>query len=436
MSKAEFNRKSRHLHELLDRLTTQMSYETGFVQRASKMSGAIFAKTFVLGCLDNPQASLNDLVQYSQRLGVSISEAGLQQRIQQPGVDLLRDLMQDSIAMCRQKSGLPQSVLRHFSQVNILDSTEIKLPDNLRSSFKGKQGAAVKVQLSFDYLSGTFNALELTAASQPDQKCQLHVQQASRGSLTLFDLGYFDQKVLKTLAERSAYFVSRLQTQTALYREAQDEQAIDLLTWLRQGRHRQREAKVYVGRTARLPVRLLAQKLPLAVVEERRRKAKAQARRWGNTCSQRQLDLLAWALFITNVPAEYLTLEQVVLVYGIRWQIELLFKVCKSQAELDHVRSWSAARVQCQLYARLLGVIIFQWLVSPYRFTQRGELSLSKAFGVMQRYSLALLEGLTGRKRGLSSVLEAMALDFLRFAQKNSRKKSPSSYQRLLDIEP
>lgn len=247
MSKAEFNRKSRHLHALLDRLTTQMSYETGFVQRASKMSGAIFAKTFVLGCLDNPQASLNDLVQYSQRLGVSISEAGLQQRIQQPGVDLLRDLMQDSIAMCRQKSGLPQSVLRHFSQVNILDSTEIKLPDNLRSSFKGKQGAAVKVQLSFDYLSGTFNALELTAASQPDQKCQLHVQQASRGSLTLFDLGYFDQKVLKTLAERSAYFVSRLQTQTALYREAQDEQAIDLLTWLRQGRHRQREAKVYVA---------------------------------------------------------------------------------------------------------------------------------------------------------------------------------------------
>ena len=105
MSKAEFNRKSRHLHGLLNRLTTHMSYETGFVQRASKMSGAIFAKTFVLGCLDNPQASLNDLVQYSQRLGVSISEAGLQQRIQQPGVDLLRDLMQDSIAMCRQNCG-------------------------------------------------------------------------------------------------------------------------------------------------------------------------------------------------------------------------------------------------------------------------------------------------------------------------------------------
>lgn len=434
MSGAEFNRKSRQLRVLLDTLTTQIGYEAGFVQRESKMSGAIFVKTFVLGCLDKPNASLNDLVQYSQRLGVSISEAGLQQRIQQPGVNLLRDLMQQTIAVCRQKSSLPQSVLHPFSQVNIVDSTDITLPANLQTAFKGKQGAAVKVQLSFDDLSGTFNAIELTAASQPDQTCQLHVQQATRSSLTLFDLGYFDQKVLQELDERSAYFVSRLQTQTALYREAEDEQAIDLLDWLRQGRYRQQEASFYLGRTVRLPVRLVAQKLPQAVVDERRRKAKAQAKRWGKTCSQRQLDLLGWALFITNVPIEYLTLEQVVLVYGLRWQAELLFKLCKSQAELDHVRSWSAARVQCQLYARLIGVILFQWLVSPYRFTAKGELSLTKAFGVMQRYSLALLDGLTKRPSQLSIVLECMAADFLRFAQKNLRKKSPSSYQRLLEI--
>lgn len=436
MSNLEFNRKSQHLQQLFGDIARQVSYETGFVQRQSKMSGAVFAKMFVLGCLDNPEASLNDLVQYSQALGVRMSEAGVQQRIDQGGAAFMKRLLEWGVCLCRQRGALPETVLRHFSQVNILDSSEIRLPQRLQADFRGKQGAALKVQLSFDYLSGSLNALEWTAGCQPDQNCLLHLQQAEVGSLHLFDLGYFDQQVFAQLSNRSAYFVSRLQTQTALYWQEADPQAIDLLGWLQERDPFQVEKQVYLGSKTRLPVRLLVQKLPREVVEERRRKARAHAKRWGKNCSQQQLAWLAWSVFITNVTPEWLSFEQVLRVYRVRWQVELLFKVCKSQAHLDKLRHWNAARLQCQLYARLLGVVLFQWLISSCRFTPCGELSAPKAFRILQRYAHLLFTFLSAAQDGLARLLQRMAEDFLRFAQKNVRKKSPSTYQMLLSTFP
>jgi len=380
MSNREFNRKSQALQHLFGEIATQVSHETGFVQRRSKMSGVIFAKMFVLGCLDNPESSLNDLVQYSQALGVSISEAGVQQRIDQGGAAFMQRLLECAIGQSRQRSALPQTVLAHFSQVNILDSSEIRLPERLQGHFRGKQGAAIKVQLSFDYLSGSLNALEWTAGCQPDQNCLLHLQHAQAGSLHLFDLGYFDQQVFAQLSGQSAYFVSRLQTQTALYWQTADSQAIDLLAWLQKSDSLQVDTPVYLGSKTRLPVRLIAQKLPLAVVEERRRKAHAHAKRWGKPCSQQQLAWLAWSLFVTNVPPKWLTFEQVLRVYRVRWQVELLFKVCKSQARLDSLRHWNAARLQCQLYARLLGIVLFQWRFPPVVSRRAESLARPKLF--------------------------------------------------------
>jgi hypothetical protein len=168
--------------------------------------------------------------------------------------------------------------------------------------FPGKQSAGVKVQLSFDYLSGTLNALALTPARQPDQRCPFLTACAAPGSLQIVDLGYFDQRTLAELDAGGAYFVTRLQNQTALYHLVSDER-LDLAQTLSHCPFSSGEWSVELDAKARLPVRLVAQRLPEAMAEERRRKANAHARRWGKTGSQRQLDLLAWNLWITHVPA-------------------------------------------------------------------------------------------------------------------------------------
>jgi IS4 transposase len=52
-----------------------------------------------------------------------------------------------------------------------------------------------------------------------------------------------------------------------------------------------------------------------------------------------------WNFLITNVESEKLNLEAYFLLYGVRWQIELLFKLWKTHGRLVHSRSENPQRV-------------------------------------------------------------------------------------------
>lgn len=438
MSTVKFSQKSKMLQEFLSKEAEQCSRESGFVLRQSKMTGACFATTLIMSWLANPEATLNDLIQSSSELGITITESGLHQRLNDRAVAFMKALLERSINWFQDRQRLPAGVLQQFSQVNVLDSSLVTLPEELHEQFAGMGwcggSAAAKLQLSFDYLTGALNALEITAARRPDQKCQLHRQHACAQSLHLFDLGYFDQQVFADLDHQQAYFISRLQTQTALYEAADDTQALDLLTLLQAQGDSQGEVRVYLGRRTRVPVRLIFARLPEPVVAERRRKARQKARKHGQTCSKRLLVLLAWSLFITNVPDEWLTTEQIVAVYRVRWQVELVFKLWKSQAKLKHVGQWKPARVLCQFYARLLSIVLFHWAVAPWRFAAPIELSLPKAFRILQRHANGLLDAMAEGWSRMPDLLQRLTEVFLRFAPKNVRKKAPSTYQQLLSL--
>jgi hypothetical protein len=425
MSDVELTRQSEYLQQFFGEVAEEIGRATGFVQRASKLTSTVFLATLVLGWLEQPEATLNELVQYSTLLEVAISEAGLQQRLNGRAVEFLRQMLAWSIGHWRGQGG----------EANVLDSSIVILPDALQGHFVGYrqagQAAAVKVQLSFNYLTGFLNALELEDGCTPDQNCELHLRNAAPGSLHLFDLGYFKLEVFRQLAQAGAFFGSRVGGQAALYASPDALQPLDLVAFL-QNPPTQGECLLYLGDATRVPVRFLFQRVPPAVAAERRRKALATARAKGRPCSARKLALLDWALFVTNVPAAWLSLEQVLLVYRIRWQVELLFKVWKSQAKLARFRPWRPERVLAQLYARLLGLVLFQWLVAPWRFAAAGEVSLPKAFRLLQRYALRFCLTLSHAGQPFLTLLQPLAADFLRYARKNRRHKTPSTYRRLL----
>src|SRR5256885_8350714 len=67
------------LQTLLTTTADALARRTGFVQRQSKMSGALFAQALVFGWLANPHASLENLAQAAAAVGVAISPQGLDQ---------------------------------------------------------------------------------------------------------------------------------------------------------------------------------------------------------------------------------------------------------------------------------------------------------------------------------------------------------------------
>ena len=434
----EFNAKAARLKTFLQQVADQASQGSGFVKRRSKISSQHFAQVMILGCLENPNAALNTFCQVSEALGVKVSEAGWHERINPKAVAFLADLFQCSLCHFRQESGFPAEVLKGFDAVQIVDSSLVRLPKHLAQVFPGCRAAggvaAMKVQMSWDYRRGQLNALALTDGKTPDQRCELPEQFATRGSLTLTDLGYFDQERFHQIAQQGAFFISRLHPQVGLYCHKDAPMALDLSQLLSSRAALEGEFEAYAGSKRRVAVRVLYRRLPEAMAQARRRKAQANAKRRGTTCSERLLVLLDWALFMTNVPAERLSLEQVMTVYRVRWQVELIFKLWKSYLKVDEMGAWRLERVLCQFYSRLLGFVIFQWFAAPYRFGDAGELSGFKAFKVWQHFVHDLILVIDDHWRDLAALLQQIERHFQRFALKTKRQKSPSTFALLVQV--
>ena len=116
-----------------------------------------------------------------------------------------------------------------------------------------------------------------------------------------------------------------------------------------------------LGEVHRLPARLLAVRGPQAVADERRRRLWAVARKKGCMVSARRLALAAWIMLVTNVPSDRLTVREVL--GRTRWQIELLFKLWKSHGRVDESRSLKPWRILCEVYAKLLAMVVQHWLL-------------------------------------------------------------------------
>jgi hypothetical protein len=437
----EYSRKSEMIQQFMQSLASEQGSASGFVKRRSKMTASRFAQTMILGTLDNPEATLNDLVQISAQLGVAISEPGLHGRINEAGAAFLKSLLDSSLKQFAAQSDMPAGILDQFSRVDILDSTQITLPKALAAHFAGHNSpgteAVLKIQLSVDYLQGRLNALQIGAGRVPDQTCDLAAQLATPGSLQLFDMGYAVLDRLRRIQDKQAYFLTPLKTRTNVYASADDTQPLDLAAWL----SAQDPAEgvvdhwVFVGEKERLPVRLVAYPLSQAKVAQRRRQARRNARKKKRQVTQRHLRLLAWGLMITNVPVDILPAQALITLYRVRWQIELFFKLCKSQFQLDVVGPWRLSRLLCQLYARLIGLVLFQWLIAPWRFLEEGELSPVKAYPIVRRQAVPILKALHADGDGLADILSALSDDFLRYALKTPRKKSPSTFVLLQQLE-
>ena len=181
----------------------------------------------------------------------------------------------------------------------------------------------------------------------------------------------------------------------------------------------------------KVPVRVLYYRLPPDVVQERRRKARKEAKERGKTCSQHTLDWLDWVFFITNAPESLLHLDQVATVYRLRWQIEILFKVWKQEMDWGSMGKWRLARILCQFYARCLALLLFHRLIEKYHGILDPEISWQKAIRVLKRKVQPLIEIVFHQFRGLLGFLKRFDRDIRRFARKTKRRISLSTYNLL-----
>jgi hypothetical protein len=287
--------------------------------------------------------------------------------------------------------------LEQFVEVIIVDSTSFQVPANLAHLFKGAGGsgseAAIKIRFGYDLKSGRFFYKIQEGNASDNQKGNGVTEEVSRGAIRISDLGFFNLHTFAELDEQGSYFLSRWKTGVNLYQRTEEGEYIqfDLVRFVKKMQPKQIELDLSIQESnAYVKIRLVVEKVPETVVRQRIRRKKRECQRKKRTFSPTFKVLASVNTYITNAPKKKLPRHVCRLLYSIRWQIELIFKVWKSNFALDRVAGIRRERVLCTLYAKLFCIFVTSkvvfWARNEAWNTRKQELSEFRASKVLQTF--------------------------------------------------
>jgi hypothetical protein len=420
------------MQEILGPVADTAARATGFTRRASKLTGAGFVRTLVFGWLTRPDAGLERLSQTAARLGIPITRQGLDERFTPQAAACLERVLAAAGRAVLAAAPVTLPVLARFpGGVWVQDSTVIGLPDALHVVWPGCGGsagptAALKLQVRLDLLTGRLDGPLLAPGRTQDRASPHQVTPLPAGALRLADLGFFSLAELGQRAAEGSAWLSRLPTGTVVF--TADGRRWDRLSRLLAAAPGVVDRAVEVGVAERLACRLVAVRVPQEVADQRRRRVREDARKKGKAPNPERMALCAWTIFITNLPPERLTLGEALVLARVRWQIELLFKLWKSHHRVDAWHSANPWRILCEIYAKLIGVMVQHWLllVGCWHYPDR---SLPKAAQTIQEHLAALTAAVRRGDAGwLTTVLEDIAHDLAGGCRLIRRRGRPSTY--------
>jgi hypothetical protein len=425
------------MQTVLNEVPEQNARATGFIRRQRKLSAAVFVKALVFGFLAKPDASLDELTRVAALLGITITPQALDERFTPQAAELLRVVLQASIQAMLTADPVSLAILNRFTEVDLLDSSIISLPEALRSQGAGcgsvnpaAGNAAFKLSVAWDLKTGRLRGPVIDAGRVNDKKTALAREVLPRGALRIADLGYFRLATLRQMDRDGVYFLSRFQAGTVLY-DAQGQRCPLLSLWL-QERGARVDQEIRLGQRERLPCRLLAARVPEAVAQQRIARLREEAAKDGRNLSPECVALASWTVFVTNVPQARLNVEEALALGRARWQIELLFKLWKSEGQIDEWTSAKPDTILCQIYAKLIAMVVQHWvvLVSSWEHVDR---SLVKISQTIRRYAWQLAAAV-GHRATVKRIVQELRTIFQKGCRMNKRKKHPNTFQRLLNL--
>jgi hypothetical protein len=240
-------------------------------------------------------------------------------------------------------------------------------------------------------------------------------------------LGYFNLDRIMARRAAKSYTLTRPQSRTAFFTQAGKRLQLKTILPPRVGQIK--EMPVLVGIKQHHPMRLLMMRVPEEIAEQRRERLLADATRLQKHVSAQALELASWLLLLTDAPAKRLSLEEAIVLQRERWQIELLYKLWKQYGQIDEWRTAHSWRILCELYAKLIGLLLQHWLIVLFAWHDE-QRSLVKLAQVIRDGSLSLMEALAGY-HSLHAAILSIARRMRSGCSMNQRKKHPNSAQLL-----
>ena len=128
------------LQELFGPLAAAADADSRVVVRRRKFTAESLARTFVLGFLQKPDASAEELARVAAQCGAAVTPQAIDQRQTPQLVGFLEALFRRAVRVVVGSDRVLAPLLDRFAAVILLDSTAIGLPDGQRDRFPGCGG--------------------------------------------------------------------------------------------------------------------------------------------------------------------------------------------------------------------------------------------------------------------------------------------------------
>lgn len=343
------------------RVVQRIARESGFVQRHRKLDPVAFLYT--LAFETGPQLSrtleaLRDA--YNKRSPDPIlSAGGFYERFTPELVEFLRQCVAHGLTRLRAAPGnrlTPK--LERFTDLLIQDSTVIRLfaalarfypPTRLAKTTKSNRTAGVKVATLFSARANGPARLELFPESTSEIDT-LKIGPWVKGSVVLTDLGFYKHQGFARIEENGGFFLSRLKAN-----------ANPLLIGshlTHRGRAIELEGKRWADVASRLHREVLDAEVELSFSRRVYR-----GRHRGDTLGARLVAVWddehrQYHTYVTNIPVDTLSAEDVAELYRCRWSVELLFKEAKGSFHLDRVATGNRYAAESLIWTSWLALLV------------------------------------------------------------------------------
>jgi len=449
------------MQRVLNEYPRLIERKTGFVQRSTvKLDGVTFVRGLVLCWMAEPEASYSQLRSCLAILGVDVTSQAVEQRFGPGSAELLKEVLNEGMKQVISHEGVVPELFARFQGVYYQDGSIVALPASMAEQYPGCGGkspeagvSSLRLEVRWELSHGGMSGPWITAGREAEHQGVAREEHLPVGSLFVGDGNYFTFASMRARGEAGDFWLVPARANLHFY----DPQGIqtDVVSYLK--KHAQEkivDVQIQAGLKDRLPCRLIAVHLNR---EQRRIKARytvyqpakskgvqtcgpkgakstkksGKSRQKSKRTSKSRLQVADWAILLTNVPAELLSAQEALVVMRCRWQIELLWKLWKQYGKIDAWRSGKPARIETEIYAKILGLLIQQWM-TILGCWQDPRRSLRKAQQVSQLAACALGFALVG-EMALTRVIERIMGAMSKGCRINPRRKKPNTYQMVRD---
>ena len=240
-----------------------------------------------------------------------------------------------------------------FGRILAVDATVVREP--------GATGSLWRVHWMVDLANLQCQHYELTEAHSGETLCRFPLRP---GDVVLADRGYSKASGIACVVEQQAHIVVRVNTGSLVLYSAPGK-ALGLMSRLRRlrpGQATQWPTWVRAPSGAWIAGRLVVRRLSRHRAQIAQDRLRWQAQQRAFKLTSRRVELAKYQLIWTTLDVAHHSYRQILQLYRLRWQIELVFKRMKSILGLGHLPKHSDPAARAWLHAKLLVVLLVERL--------------------------------------------------------------------------